>query len=184
MDDLVKAAMLKWPNVPHCYGWLGLDARGNWYMRDAAAQARGAFNSGMLGAKGSALQHDKLISFINRNYTHDELGQWYFQNGPQRVFVELEVSPYIWQLSSDFSVTAHTGASAVVHECLVDAAGRVYLVCDLGFGLVHSLDVDRVAQALEQGHWQLSQAEDADLAQRYDFEISPQRRWLAAQEHS
>ena len=43
MDDIVKAAMAKWPNVPNCYGWLGLDARGNWYMRDDNAQAAGAF---------------------------------------------------------------------------------------------------------------------------------------------
>ena len=34
MDDIVKAALKKWPNVPHCYGWLALDARGDWYMRD------------------------------------------------------------------------------------------------------------------------------------------------------
>ena len=33
-DDIVKAALKKWPNVPHCYGWLALDARGDWYMRD------------------------------------------------------------------------------------------------------------------------------------------------------
>ena len=26
MDEIVKQAMAKWPNVPHCYGWLGLDA--------------------------------------------------------------------------------------------------------------------------------------------------------------
>ena len=43
MDELVKQAMAKWPNVPHCYGWLGLSARGNWYMRDDAAQAAGPF---------------------------------------------------------------------------------------------------------------------------------------------
>ena len=41
MDDIVKQAMVKWPNVPHCYGWLGLDARGNWYMRDDKLQAAG-----------------------------------------------------------------------------------------------------------------------------------------------
>ena len=23
MDDIVKKAMAKWPDVPHCYGWLG-----------------------------------------------------------------------------------------------------------------------------------------------------------------
>ena len=27
MDDIVKQAMAKWPNVPHCYGWLALAAR-------------------------------------------------------------------------------------------------------------------------------------------------------------
>ena len=28
MDDIVKAALKKWPNVPACYDWLALDARG------------------------------------------------------------------------------------------------------------------------------------------------------------
>ena len=43
MDEIVKQAMAKWPHVPHCYGWLGLDARGDWYLRDAATQAAGPF---------------------------------------------------------------------------------------------------------------------------------------------
>ena len=42
MDDIVKQAMAKWPNVPHCYGWLALDARGDWRMRDEAARRRGS----------------------------------------------------------------------------------------------------------------------------------------------
>ena len=29
MDAIVKAALKKWPTVPHCYGWLALDARGS-----------------------------------------------------------------------------------------------------------------------------------------------------------
>ena len=41
MDDIVKAALKKWPNVPDCYGWLALDARGDWYMRDDRTQAAG-----------------------------------------------------------------------------------------------------------------------------------------------
>ena len=57
MDDIVKQALAKWPNVPDCYGWLGLDARGHWYLRDDATQAAGAFPH----SKGSLLQHDKLI---------------------------------------------------------------------------------------------------------------------------
>jgi hypothetical protein len=70
MDDIVKQALAKWPNVPHCYGWLGLDARGNWYMRDDRTQAAGPFPQ----AKGSMLRHDKLIDFIHRNYEHDDAG--------------------------------------------------------------------------------------------------------------
>ncbi len=27
MDEIVRQAMAKWPSVPHCYGWLALDAR-------------------------------------------------------------------------------------------------------------------------------------------------------------
>ena len=62
MDEIVKAALAKWPNVPHCHGWLGLDARGQWYMRDDRTQAAGPFPR----SKGSLLQHDKLIAFIHR----------------------------------------------------------------------------------------------------------------------
>jgi hypothetical protein len=43
MDEVVRAALKKWPNVPACYGWLALDARGDWYMRDDRIQAAGAF---------------------------------------------------------------------------------------------------------------------------------------------
>ena len=38
MDAIVEAALRKWPNVPHCHGWLALDARGDWYMRDERVQ--------------------------------------------------------------------------------------------------------------------------------------------------
>ena len=102
MDDIVKQAMAKWPNVPNCYGWLGLDERGHWYLRDDPTQARGHFQSGVPGAKGSLLQHEKLIEFIHRNYAADSMGAWFFQNGPQRVYVELAATPFVWRLSSDF----------------------------------------------------------------------------------
>lgn len=87
MDDIVKQAMAKWPDVPHCYGWLGLDARGNWRMRDEQTQH--------LGQLGDKIAHVALLAFINRNYSHDDEGRWYFQNGPQRVYVDLEATPYI-----------------------------------------------------------------------------------------
>ena len=54
MDDIVKAALKKWPNVPDCYGWLALDARGDWYMRDDRIQAAGPFPQ----IKGSRVEHE------------------------------------------------------------------------------------------------------------------------------
>jgi hypothetical protein len=164
MDDIVKQAMAKWPNVPHCYGWLGLDERGDWYMRDDRTQALGSFKEACLrgdkAAKGSRLTHEKLIAFIERNYLSemDEQGreQWFFQNGPQRVYVELAATPYIWRLSEDFVIQSHSGLKANYQSCTLDAAGRVYLTTDLGLGLVHTQDVYIAALAIDQGVWQLT----------------------------
>ena len=87
MDQIVQQAMGKWPNVPHCDGWLRLDARGYWRMRDEQAQG--------LNTSGDKIAHPALLAFINRNYGCDAQGQYYFQNGPQRVYVDLALTPYI-----------------------------------------------------------------------------------------
>ena len=49
MDEIVKKAMAKWPNVPACSGWLGLDARGQWYMRDAARKGKSCYGADKMG---------------------------------------------------------------------------------------------------------------------------------------
>ena len=170
MDDIVKAAMAKWPNVPHCHGWLGLDARGNWYMRDDRVQAQGPFPA----SKGSLLRHDKLIEFIHRNYASDAMGQWYFQNGPQRVYVELENTPWVWRLQPDGSVLAHTGVPAQVQDSLMDETGRLYLVTELGVGLVHSADMNLAADAVEAGRWRPVDVRADALPARFGFQPHPQ----------
>jgi len=169
MDDIVRQALAKWPNVPHCYGWLGLDRRGQWYMRDDRVQAAGPFAV----SKGALLRHDKLIEFIARNYDHDERGQWFFQNGPQRVYVELEVAPWVWRVAADFGVAAHTGRPAQPRRTVVDEGGRLYLDTDIGFGLVHSLDVQVAADAIEQGLWTPESLRAAELPQRFGYVCSP-----------
>ncbi len=169
MDDIVRQAMAKWPNVPDCFGWLGLDARGGWYMRDDRVQAQGPFPA----AKGSPLRHDKLIDFIHRNYECDGQGRWYFQNGPQRVYVELEVTPWIWRLEADGTVTSHTGRMAQVQACVLDEGGRLYLDTDIGLGLVHTLDMDLAARAVEDGRWVPQDARGEDLPGRFGFVRSP-----------
>ncbi|WP_090044373.1 DUF2946 family protein [Limnohabitans sp. 2KL-27] len=175
MDDIVRQAMAKWPNVPDCFGWLGLDSRGRWLMRDDQVQRLGAFQSGVEGAKGSVLRHDKLIDFIQRNYEADDQGRWYFQNGPQRVYVELEMAPYVWRLSEIFEPTAHTGQTTRVLSCLVDELGHVYLDTPLGLGLVHTSDVVLVADAIDQRHWVPEECLSRNLADRFGFVISPQK---------
>ena len=174
MDDIVRQAMVKWPNVPHCHGWLGLDARGNWYLRDAQAQALGGFASGVAGARGTRLLHQRLIEFIQRNYAADEAGRWFFQNGPQRVYVELELTPMVWRVGCDFTVTAHTGAAGSVRSSVLDEQGRLYLECDIGFGLVHTQDMGLAADAVEQGLWTPHELPGAQMPGRFGYVRSPQ----------
>ncbi|MFY9510507.1 MAG: DUF2946 family protein [Rubrivivax sp.] len=170
MDEIVKAALKKWPNVPHCHGWLALDARGDWYMRDERIQRAGPFPT----PKGSRILHDKLLAFIHRNYGCDERGAWFFQNGPQRVYVELEAAPFVWRIADDLAVSAHTGAPALVHSAWLDEPGRLFLHCDIGFGLVHTLDTGLAAEAVERGLWAPETLPFAAMPQRFGYLLKPQ----------
>ncbi len=169
MDDIVKQALAKWPNVPDCYGWLGLDARGRWFMRDDAAQAAGDFPQ----SRGSWLRHEKLIDFIGRNYESDDEGRWFFQNGPQRVYVELECTPWVWQVLPDYRLQSHTGLQTSAGECLLDEEGRLYIASPQGLGLVHSQDMVLAAEAVERGVWVPRDVMSADLPVQYGFVRSP-----------
>ena len=77
MDEIVARSLAKWPNVPAVYGWLSLDRRGNWLI------------------KGERIGNPALREFIGRNYEPDAQGRWYFQNGPQRVYVALAYTPLV-----------------------------------------------------------------------------------------
>ena len=175
MDEIVKAAMAKWPNVPDCVGWLGLDARGDWWMRDDRVQAQGPFSGegASQRSKGVRLQHDKLLAFIGRNYGHDEHGCWFFQNGPQRVFVELELAPWVWRLSAAGELVSHTGIPAENIGCCLDEAGHLYVNTDLGLGVVHSQDMWQAAEQVECGQWQVKECLARDLPHLYGFVPSP-----------
>lgn len=176
MDEIVKAALKKWPNVPACYGWLALDARGDWYMRDDRVQAAGPFPQ----VKGSRITHDRLKEFIHRNYDADEHGAWFFQNGPQRVYVELEAAPLVLGVRREgaaWRVQTHTGADAgAVKSVWLDEQGRLFLACEVGFGIVHSLDMDAAADAVAAGAWAPQGIAFAELPARFGYRLSPQRQ--------
>jgi len=142
MDDIVKQAMAKWPNVPHCYGWLALDARGGWRMRDEAAQRA--------GAAGDRLNNPALVGFINRNYGHDERGNWYFQNGPQRVYVNLEATPFIVRTDPQQGLVLQTGqALANVERVFLSDAGAVLFRAGETVAQLDDRDVAQVLSKLE-----------------------------------
>jgi hypothetical protein len=120
VDEIVKQALAKWPNVPHCTGWLMLDRRGQWRMRDDATQAA--------GLPGDIIRHEALLGFINRNYAADADGQWFFQNGPQRVYVELGYTPWIVRLAEidgALTLTDHAGGRFEPSEAWLDDDGSV-----------------------------------------------------------
>jgi len=181
MDEIVKAALKKWPQVPPCHGWLALDVRGNWYMRDDQVQHAGPFPQ----VKGSRIDHDKLKDFIHRNYEADAAGCWFFQNGPQRVYVELEAAPWIWRVQwrdAGLTVTAHTGRAAPPSQwrgTWLDEHGRLYLDTELGFGIVHTQDVGEAARAVETGLWQPGEVASAVMPRRFGYVLSPQAQQAA-----
>ncbi|MES2902183.1 MAG: DUF2946 family protein [Pseudomonadota bacterium] len=140
MDDIVKKAMAKWPDVPDCYGWLALDARGAWRMRDERAQH--------LGLAGDKVVQTALLGFINRNYLADARGCWYFQNGPQRVYLNLEATPYIARTDPAQGLVLHTGeAAGIPQRAFLTEAGE--LVFDFS-GKIAQLDDRDAAQLMTQ----------------------------------
>ena len=119
MDDIVKQSIAKWPDVPACHGWLALDARGHWRMRDERTQ--------QLDLAGDKIAHVALMGFIARNYDHDADGCWFFQNGPQRVYVNLEATPYICRSDAGQGFVLHTGLAMPHVDCafLTDAGALI-----------------------------------------------------------
>jgi Protein of unknown function (DUF2946) len=180
VDEIVKAALRKWPTVPHCYGWLALDSRGQWFMRDDRIQRAGPFPQ----VKGSVIRHDKLLEFIQRNYESDAAGCWFFQNGPQRVYVELEAAPLVWRLrwaGAALCVQAHTGHDAQVHSSWLDEQGRLFLHCAAGLGVVHSQDMLDASRAIDEGLWSPQHLPFAQMPARFGYVLKPEP--AAAQPH-
>jgi hypothetical protein len=143
MDESVKQAMAKWPNVPACTGWLALDRRGVWRMRDEAAQ--------QAGTAGTPIRHDALNGFINRNYAADESGCWFFQNGPQRVYIELAYTPWVVRLQRENGVlrlTDQTGAEFLPQAGWLDDAGAVLFSDEAQrIALLHDHDLDLFSES-------------------------------------
>ena len=131
MDDHVLRGMAKWPNVPAVYGWLALERRGQWLI------------------KGEPVTNPVVTEFIGRNYEADEQGRWFFQNGPQRVFVTLDYTPCVYRAingsDSPLEIVAHTGAHvAALRGAWIDEAGAVLVQGDAAVGVVDDRSLEAI----------------------------------------
>ena len=140
MDDAVLRAMARWPNVPAVFGWLRLDARGEWWVKDAASDVF------------ERISNSKIIEFVGRNYAGDADGRWFFQNGPQRVYVELAnpvAAPYVLRLNDACDgLLTHNDLVALPTACAFDDAGHCVLDTDRGIGVLIDRDLAVFVDAL------------------------------------
>lgn len=142
MDEVVKRAMQRWPNVPAVYGWLTLDRRGDWLIKTTEERFERVTNPTMR-------------AFFGRNYMGDEHGRWYVQNGPQRVFVALEYTPWVYGLGpSASSIATHTDIlPAELRRLFLDDFDHLLLETEHGIGVLSDRDLpnllDRMVPADE-----------------------------------
>lgn len=143
--------MARWPNVPAAHGWLRLDRRGGWRLVD---RGRAGFDPRRDGA-GSPITNATIVAFIARNYLADADGAWYWQNGPQRVYVDLDLAPLVLRVLTGRAgaggeapaeaaapcLVTHCGDAALPLGVLVDAQGTMYVDTDRGPGAIHDLDL-------------------------------------------
>src|SRR5919112_619489 len=117
MDAVVARAMAKWPNVPAVYGCLAPARRGNWLI------------------KGERIANPALRECIGRNYESDSAGCWYFQNGPQRVYVTLAYTPLVVRHEGE-RMLDHCGRPFAARRLFLDDEGSVLALGEAGIALL------------------------------------------------
>ena len=152
--------MARWPKAPAVYGWLALDRRGNWLLKDPAG--------GDFGRVGNAA----LREFIGRNYAADERGRWYFQNGPQRVFVTLAYAPLVLRYEGE-ALVDHCGRATRARATFVDEEGSVLIHGERGLGLLDDRDLALFATRLGADWRSLPRVAAHGLAARFGFVSRP-----------
>jgi hypothetical protein len=157
MDAVVAQAMAKWPNVPAVYGWLSLDRRGNWLIRSASA------TSGF-----ERITNHALRDFIARNYESDDAGRWYFQNGPQRVYVSLAYTPWVVHHEGE-GVVDQCGRAFRAERGYLDEEGSVLLESGGRIALVDDRDLERYADSATA----LAPIRRSEVAARFGFVPDP-----------
>jgi len=169
MDDSVRRALARWPDVPHCYGWLSLDRAGRWRLQN------------------EIVRHHGLADFISRNYLNDDAGRWFFQNGPQRAYVHLDYTPWVLRTDPDGHLHTHVGSRVEPAAAWLDEDGNLLISGPEGVGLVHGHDLvaladvilapedDRPGQLALPGHTiPILPIVSTEVPERFGFQRDPQ----------
>lgn len=141
-------AIERWPNVPSVFGWLQLDQRGRWLI------------------KNEPITHAGLIEFIGSNYQQDEQGRWFFQNGPQRVFIELSYTPWVYSIEADWpQLVTHTDqvVKSIVGGWL-DELSTILLQTEWGVGVMLDRDLPKLMAYLVNATGQSANEEELQAA--------------------
>jgi Protein of unknown function (DUF2946) len=150
MDEIVARSLAKWPNVPAVYGWLDLDRRGNWLI------------------KGQKIGNVALREFIARNYAADPQGRWFFQNGPQRVYVRLAYTPLVVHYQGG-DLMDHCGRAFEASTAYQDDEGSVLIEGAATIALLDDRDLERYS---DRAH-ELPTIARSEVAQRFGFVPDP-----------
>jgi Protein of unknown function (DUF2946) len=156
MDQSALRGIGKWPDVPAVYGWLALDRRGNWLLKDPRGEG--------FGRIGNAALRD----FIGRNYAADARGCWYFQNGPQRVYVRLAYTPLVVR-HDGAALVDHCGRPVQAGAMFLDDEGSILVLGAHGIGLLDDRDLARFADVAEA----LPRIARSEVPERFGFAPDP-----------
>lgn len=130
MQPWVLKSLQRWPNVPALFDWLSLDRRGRWLI------------------KGEPITHPRIVETINLNYGVDDHGRWYFQNGPQRGFMELEYAPFVLRRELDGFVTHNDLRIERPTQAILDETGTLSLSTEHGLGEIPGDDLEWILDRL------------------------------------
>jgi len=146
VDDLVEKALARWPNVPAIAGWLKLNLQGDWLLTGPVPE-------------GLTISHPRILNFMARNYGCEPDGRYYFQNGPQKAYVHLAYTPWVYRIhpleSGELMLSTHTGLLDWPKAMYKDEQGRVLIEGQQGIGLLHSSDMELLAAGLQDNDAQL-----------------------------
>lgn len=160
MDDRVLRALDKWPNVPAVFGWLALDMRGRWRL------------------DGSVIRNANTNDAINRNYDHDDDGQWFYQNGPQRVYVDLAYTPWVYRLDGSGALMTHTSLPVEhLEQVWLDEAHHLLLRSEWGIGVVSDQDLAPMLDRLLDATGAVMEWEDLECQMQSGNRTSVYLHW-------